>query len=435
MNRHATLLLILLVLGVNATFFRPFEKRQSYKLSGPANSPFPEEGLHGYVPINNNGDDMFYWFFPSRGNPQTDPIVVWYTGGPGCSSSLALLVENGPFMLDANGNPVINPNSWNSNANLLFVDNPIGTGFSHAKLDDMAQVEEDVKAMNLIFYQAWFKLAPFVQYQGRDMYITGESYGGHYVPCIASKLADANDPMIQVKGIMIGNGMVRAASQFASYAPFSVSMTQYTNFTQAQADVLTPKLRLCQYMIQNSPKYTNDQALNFCFGQLSAITSGQNFNVYDVTVQSVGPLGYDFTKQNTFMNSPAVLNALQADKIWLDCDGNVNQKLARLDWIRDCSDDVLNLINKNVRIMGYYGELDWICNWMGGYQWMKDLVWPGQSAFNAAQGADYQGIGMMYYDTNYPNYRFIRFYQAGHMVPMDQPEKALTFLNNFIQGM
>ncbi len=48
---------------------------------------------------NTHGVNLFYWFFESRGTPDKDPLVVWLTGGPGCSSMLALLVENGPFLI------------------------------------------------------------------------------------------------------------------------------------------------------------------------------------------------------------------------------------------------------------------------------------------------------------------------------------------------
>ena len=45
---------------------------------------------------------MFYWYFPSFSDPKNDPLVFWLSGGPGCSSSMALFTENGPFEIYKN---------------------------------------------------------------------------------------------------------------------------------------------------------------------------------------------------------------------------------------------------------------------------------------------------------------------------------------------
>jgi len=77
------------------------------------------------------------WLFDSRATPQDDPLVVWLTGGPGCASEVALFYENGPYKFpeDVTKQAPITSNefAWNNSANLLYVDQPIGTGFSHAK--------------------------------------------------------------------------------------------------------------------------------------------------------------------------------------------------------------------------------------------------------------------------------------------------------------
>lgn len=100
---------------------------------------FPENQLHGLIPIDKDAD-MFYWLFPSRQNPDKDPLLIWLTGGPGCSSELAVFYENGPMRLE-NGQAVKNDISWNNKANLLYLDNPIGTGFSKGSIFNMPKNE------------------------------------------------------------------------------------------------------------------------------------------------------------------------------------------------------------------------------------------------------------------------------------------------------
>jgi len=88
---------------------------------------------YGYINVNSKYNaNVFYWFFESQGTPSSDPVVLWLTGGPGCSSELALFFENGPYTVDGNGNLSPNPYSCNSFTNLLYVDQPVGTGFSYA---------------------------------------------------------------------------------------------------------------------------------------------------------------------------------------------------------------------------------------------------------------------------------------------------------------
>jgi cathepsin A (carboxypeptidase C) len=84
--------------------------------------PFQGEDQKSGLVTFDNGDDMFYWLFRSRRDKDNDPIVMWLTGGPGCSSETALFYENGPFSLDDNLNLVNNTNSWNDVANVVYVD-------------------------------------------------------------------------------------------------------------------------------------------------------------------------------------------------------------------------------------------------------------------------------------------------------------------------
>lgn len=94
---------------------------------------------------DNAVDDIFYWWFESRNSTKDDPLVIWLTGGPGCASEIALFYENGPYKFEEDGKTLMgNPYSWNSNANLLYVDQPIGTGFSHANIPDLDTNETEV---------------------------------------------------------------------------------------------------------------------------------------------------------------------------------------------------------------------------------------------------------------------------------------------------
>lgn len=157
--------------------------------------------------------------FEARNNPETAPLVLWLTGGPGCSSELAVFYEQGPYRLDKDGAISTNPHAWNEIANVLYIDQPVGTGFSYAD-DSKAYVKtEDGVATDMWeFLQTFMK--EFPQYAQLDFYVTGESYAGHYVPAISSRIVannkklGAGEQKIHLQGLAIGNGLVDPATQY-----------------------------------------------------------------------------------------------------------------------------------------------------------------------------------------------------------------------------
>ncbi|KAE8690455.1 Serine carboxypeptidase-like 33 [Hibiscus syriacus] len=167
----------------------------------------------GYITVNEeHGRALFYWFFEAQSEPSQKPLLLWLNGGPGCSSiAYGAASELGPLRVGKNGVDLeFNQFAWNQEANLLFVESPIGVGFSYTntssdltKLDD-AFVAED--AYN--FLVKWLQRYP--QFKSRDFFISGESYAGHYVPQLAELVYDRNNdrsryPFINLKGFMVEN--------------------------------------------------------------------------------------------------------------------------------------------------------------------------------------------------------------------------------------
>jgi len=184
-----SLSLLVVVASINTDSNGPSGMPEKPHMKGQKPPPGMPEGVtqhYGYLLANETyGAYLFYWLFESQGNPQTDPLVLWLTGGPGCSSELALFFENGPYTVNPDLSLTPNPYSWNTNANLLYVDQPAGTGFSYAKNTSGYVINEaQVAADFYVFLQNFMKKFP--QYASLPFFITGESYGGHYVPAISA---------------------------------------------------------------------------------------------------------------------------------------------------------------------------------------------------------------------------------------------------------
>ncbi|KAI1308499.1 alpha/beta-hydrolase [Xylaria venustula] len=174
------------------------------------------ESYSGYLPISDDPDDeneLFFWFFANSEGSDAKEILIWLNGGPGCSSFEGILQENGPFQWQYGTlKPVPNPWAWNRLVNTIWVEQPVGTGFSRGKVT--ATSEEDVAAQFLGF---WKNFAETFSLQGYKVFIAGESYAGAYCPYIASAFLDKNDTTYyDLSGLLIydpviGDGVVQDA--------------------------------------------------------------------------------------------------------------------------------------------------------------------------------------------------------------------------------
>ena len=127
---------------------------------------------------------------------------------------LGLYTENGPYNFKFDKDHVKDPFelvknkfSWNNAANVMYVDQPIGTGFSFTDSWSAFRMTEDQVAEDFYIFIHNF-LLKYPKFQGREIFLTGESYAGHYIPVIARTLQLKDDPWINLAGLAIGNGWV-----------------------------------------------------------------------------------------------------------------------------------------------------------------------------------------------------------------------------------
>ena len=152
----------------------------------PEMGNFDEYGaFSGYLPIEGTSKQIHYLFFEAQENAKDAPVLIWFNGGPGCSSMLGMMQELGPVVVD-DGERYFktNPHPWNERANVLFLESPAGVGWSWAGTDadldtnDMIQSHDAITAL-----KSWFKEYP--EFLPNELYVSGESYGGIYVPYLA----------------------------------------------------------------------------------------------------------------------------------------------------------------------------------------------------------------------------------------------------------
>ncbi|KAL1161428.1 hypothetical protein V6Z11_A07G133100 [Gossypium hirsutum] len=208
----------------------------------------------GYVTVDSKaGRALFYYFVESPDNSSTNPLVLWLNGGPGCSSLIGAMTELGPFRVNNDGETLFRNNfAWNNVANIIFLESPAGVGFSYSNTSSDYQHTGDKSTAKdaYAFLVNW--LERFPQYKTRDLYITGESYAGHYVPQLAYTIflnnKNANQTLINLKGIAVGNGWIDDRTN--ALGRFDYLWTHALNSDETNKGIHT----YCHYLNGKDPK-------------------------------------------------------------------------------------------------------------------------------------------------------------------------------------
>ncbi|KAF4650823.1 hypothetical protein FOL46_000701 [Perkinsus olseni] len=330
---------------------------------------------------------LFYWFFESRNKPSESPTVVYFQGGPGCSSIYPALSGNGgPCVVDDTGNTTsINEYSWNTHANVLYLDQPAGVGFSRGRIPttSVEAAESTLLALN-----HFFRSQP--KYNTR-VFLAGLSYAGHYIPPLVTKLKEKNSP-VRLEGIVLGNPIIAPEIQWRYY----------------------PRMLLEDGIIKQED----------CNLDKKLIPAREDPTRLRVTA---------------FMNSAAVRRFFGVYSAWQDPNWNVHFKLS-CDVPCNYHQFLPDALNEGLRILVYAGDRDLMCNWMGNLAWMEELHWKGAAGFRAAVPVDYRlpngkDIGDLKSFTlpaSGGQLVFIRVKGAGHSVAVDAPQGALRMLDDFL---
>ena len=407
-----------------------------------ADNPFIDEDYEAGLIELEPGDEMFYWLFKSRSSPDKDPLVLWLTGGPGCSSELAIFYENGPWTINDDLTLKKNDFSWNEISNLLFVDQPLGTGFSKTNKPDHYATSEKMVAETFYKFFTMF-LDKFPEYKDRPFYITGESYAGHYIPAITAYIIEQNNikkqsgietnmnQHINLISSAIGNGWVDPYTQYPEYNKFSYENELIGDFSHV---LLQGGYWVCQQLIKTRLWFFALEGCQLLEIPILGFPLTPRFNVYDIRIPcSNPPLCYDFGNLDKLIALDDVRKAINVDsRSWEQCNQVVHTFMLG-DWITDYSPQVDLALKNGVGFLVYSGDKDFICNWRGGEAWTNKIRWEKQLEFQSADYQDWDVDGTpagQYKQTD--NFTFLRVYDAGHMVPMDQPKNALEMLRKFI---
>ncbi|EKM75505.1 hypothetical protein AGABI1DRAFT_109384 [Agaricus bisporus var. burnettii JB137-S8] len=389
--------------------------------------------VSGYADIASD-KSLFFWFFESRNDPDNDPLALWFNGGPGSSSMIGLLQENGPCRITNDSSSVThNEFGWNNEANMIFIDQPAGVGFSHGDTTGNPVGTSQEAAVDIwTFMQIFLSDRRFTKYSNNTLAIWTESYGGHYGPAFAAHFLSQNTAIdhgkvsgikLNLKVLGIGDGLIDPLLQYPGYMEYAANNPYHPLVPGAIIDFSAhawTQTNGCKSQITDCYNGGTDSvcrgAQNFCNFYILQYLAG-NWNDYYILTQNPDP--YPPAISN-YLNS--ISSKIGAEQVFALSSSAVYRNFAnRGDWMRNSRPDLEAVINAGVRTVIYVGDADYILNYFG-VEAMVDGMQTDFSDEYRAQGFGtftvrgqsagvYKSAGSMSY---------VRFFGAGHEVPAYQ---------------
>ncbi|KAL3818485.1 hypothetical protein ACJIZ3_004390 [Penstemon smallii] len=407
----------------------------------------------GYLTVDEKKEkSLFYYFVEAEVDPHSKPLVLWLNGGPGCSSiGVGAFSENGPFR--PNGQVLLrNEYSWNREANMLYLDTPIGVGFSYSTGSSAYEtVNDEITAKdNLVFLQHWF--LKFPQYRNSNLFITGESYAGHYVPQLAKLMIQLNNKktIFNLKGIALGNPLLEFTTDYNSRAEYFwshglISDTTYNLFTSGcnysryvseyyRDSVSFICSRIMSEVNRESSRFVDkyDVTLDVCIpsvlSQSKIISPKQNSERIDVCVED------EVTK---YLNRRDVQKALHARLIgvrrWDVCSNILDYDMLNLE-IPTIS-IVGSLIKEGIPVLIYSGDQDSVIPLTGSRTLVHGLAKKLGLNTTVPYRVWFEGHQVGGWTQVYGNVlSFATIRGASHEAPFSQPERSFVLFKSFLES-
>ncbi|KAF2436576.1 serine carboxypeptidase [Tothia fuscella] len=432
------------------------ERQSSFRFLNPKTAPFQVKSLpdvpfnvgemySGNMPIK-TGDksrELFFVFQPNI-NAATDDITIWMNGGPGCSSLEGFFQENGRYVWREGEQPSVNPNSWVNLTNMLWVEQPVGTGYTVGTA--IARTEEKIAQDFLGFFknfQDTFGIKNF------KVYVTGESYAGRYVPYISAAMLDAkNTQYFDLSGALVYDpciGQYDYVQENVPVVPFVKENQEFFGFSSSFMSQIESLHESCGYAdfidkyLTFPPPGLQPQVSSRNLGRCDIFSTVNSqaqsinpcFNIYEVNQTCPTPVDV-MSGKTPYFNRKDVKAAMHAPSTaeWVECSnspvftggrgGPEQEGDYSLDPIQKVLPQVVEATN---RVLVANGDYDMIIITNGTLLSIQNMTWNGALGFQEqlSTGIDIPSQGEMGIQHYERGLMWGQTYKSGHMGPEYQP--------------
>lgn len=430
-------------------------------------SALPSKHYSGLISVGSQTGTtgkLHYWFVESENNPASDPVVLWLNGGPGSSSLIGCLTENGQFSLNDDsmtnktkqGVPRLwyNPYSWTKHANVIWLESPKGVGFSFCDNPNNCHNTDETTAIDAHeFLVNFFK--GFSEYANSDFYITGESYAGVYIPMLIDQI-DKQKVITTFKGAAIGNGC------WGSDCFYGVTEDQIDSHIFSGHSLISQTLE-ADITSHCEPNNWHTQSCRTSLAKMDD-QAGQFdvYNIYDVCKNDdklpMSKLRAILRNNTTVLEKPLdsyhphpQLRQLNDYK----CGGSnamdaflsnsdvvkalhVKSGTGRMHYSADVGDlrDLYKSLFQKHRIVIYSGDADACVPHWGSEKWTREMGFSVTKDWHPwlSDSVEKKGEVVAGYAIEYKSLTYVTIKGAGHMVPQFKPAFALTMFKKFLDN-
>ncbi|MCD9647001.1 hypothetical protein HAX54_037279 [Datura stramonium] len=405
-------------------------------------SSFPQEALptkSGYLTVNSTtGSAIFYTYYEAQ-KPRTPlsetPILIWLQGGPGCSSMLGNFYELGPWRVSSSHGQNVehlslerNPGSWNRIFGLLFLDNPIGTGFSVASSPEEIPTNQHDVAKHLFIATRKF-VALDSLFENRPIYLTGESYAGKYVPAFGYYTLKKNKGLpksrrLNLAGVAIGNGLTDPEAQVGTHAVSAYYSGLINEKQKTQLETLQKEAII---LTRNGNWSEATSARSRVLGTLSNMTGLAT--LYDF--RRLQP--YEDELVAKFLSNVEIKRALKArESIVFDVCSDLVGKVLHEDVMKSVRYMVEFLV-KNTKVLLYQGQCDLRDGVVSTEAWIKKMKWERIGKFLEAERIVWRvNDELAGYMQKWETLTHVVVMNAGHLVPTDQAVNSQAMIEDWV---
>lgn len=387
------------------------------------------ESYAGFLTVNSTyNSNLYFWFFPAEQNANTAPVIVWLQGGPGGSSLFGLFAENGALVINRSLSLKLRQYYWSQKLNVIYIDNPVGTGFSFTDNDAGYSTNEVEVGANLYTSLIQF-FTLFPHLKKNDFFISGESYAGKYVPALGYAIHQNNPTArqkINLVGVAIGDGWIDPVHMMV-YSSYLYQHGFIDGKTQRKMKKMENQV---VKLIQQGNYHRANNVWNSIlglFGQEAGNIDEYQYLVADDADWADKGMALLFEKDDT-------RKLMHVGNLTYHGGSKVYNKL--FDDMPKSVAPWLEVLLDNYRVLLYSGQLDIIVAYPLTVNFVKQLHWSGASQYlNSPRKQWYVGKRLAGYTINVGNLTQVLVRDAGHMVPQQQPQWALDMIERFTQGV